>query len=236
VPIHDLTHEVAPFAIDEGAWLLETALQVLSEDAVVLAVVDPGVGTARRPIVVASGGRHFVGPDNGLLSAAFPEAMREGREATGGEPDVRELCAAQFQRPHVSATFHGRDIFAPAAAHLAAGLDYCHLGPDAPGPVLLPAFCGRPGDFGELHGYVVHVDRYGNLITTVRGEQLFPEFAIEVGGHKVDTHVHTFADAPPGQPFCHGDSSGFLAIAINQGDAARELGVARGDAVRVVAR
>ncbi|MBI2764598.1 MAG: SAM-dependent chlorinase/fluorinase [Chloroflexi bacterium] len=235
--IHDLTHEVTPFAIDEGAWLLETSLPVLPANAVVLAVVDPGVGTARRGLVVAAGDRFFVGPDNGLLSPAFPDSQREGNpSAPPGAPEVLELCATQFRRPHVSATFHGRDIFAPAAAHLANGLNYCHLGPDAPGPVLLPPFLGTPGEIGELHGHLIHIDHYGNAVTTIRAAQLFPSFALEAAGHVVDTHVHTFADAPHHVPFCYADSSGFLAIAVNQGHAASTLGLRRGDPVLVRAR
>lgn len=230
-PVIDLTHEVSPFAVDEGAWLLETALPVLPENAVVVAVVDPGVGSSRRALVVAAGGRLFIGPDNGLLSAVFGEERRGGA-ATGTDAiDARELCEAQLWRPQVSATFHGRDVFAPAAAHFAAGLDYRHAGPPVADPVLLPPFCGRPDGFERLVGEVIHVDRYGNLVTTIRAAQLFPRFALEVCGHMVDTRVRTFADAPDDRPFCHVDSSGFLAVAVREGSAAAAIEAERGDRV-----
>jgi S-adenosyl-L-methionine hydrolase (adenosine-forming) len=233
-PIHDLAHGVDPWAVDEGAWMLETALHVLPPAAIVVAVVDPGVGTHRREMVVASEGRLFVGPDNGLLSAAFPPGARLGGLPLG--VDARELCAPQFRRPHVSATFHGRDVFAPAAAHLANGLDYRLLGPPLADPVLLPPFEGQPGALGELHGHVVHIDRFGNLITTIRAAQLFPAFEICVGTAVVDCRVNTFGTAPRDLPFCHVDSSGFIAIAVNQASAAAALGVERGAPMVVRAR
>ncbi|MGE5596364.1 MAG: S-adenosyl-l-methionine hydroxide adenosyltransferase family protein [Hyphomicrobiales bacterium] len=241
-PLIDLFHDVEPFAIDEAAWVLETTLPVLPEGAVILGVVDPGVGTARRPIVLHAGGRFFVGPDNGLFSPVLPCAARE--ELT--EParvrldpactiEIRELCDPQFRRPAVSDTFHGRDIFAPAAAHLANGADYRRLGPPVEDPIALPAFSGRPAGSGALEGYVVHVDHYGNLVTTIRASQLFPSFALEVGGTLIDRRVRTFGDALPGSLFCHADSSGFVAIAVNRGSAAATLGVGRGARVRVSA-
>lgn len=229
--IVDLTHDATPFDAEHGAWLLETALPALPERAVVMAVVDPGVGSARREMVVPCGGRLFVGPDNGVLSAAFPGAVRDGREANA--LDVRELCEPQFRRTNVSNTFHGRDIFAPAAAHLSRGLDYRRLGPPVPGPLVLPPFGGEPAGFGELRGRVIHVDRFGNVITTIRAAQMFPTCTVEVAGRPIGSRVRTFADAPAGVPFCHADSSGFLAIALNRGNAAAELGIDRNDPVVV---
>jgi S-adenosyl-L-methionine hydrolase (adenosine-forming) len=233
-PVIDLSHEVAPFDIEHGAWLLDASLPFLPERAVVMAVVDPGVGSARKELVAPSGGRFFVGPDNGVLSSAFPEEVREGQ--TPGALDVRELCEPQFRRTSVSATFHGRDIFAPAAAHLANGVDYRFFGPPVPAPVILAACCGQPAGLGELRGRVIHIDRYGNLITTIHSSQLFPRFSLDVAGHTIDTHVRTFSDAPEGLPFCHVDSSGYVAVAVNRGSAARELGIERNDPVTVRAR
>ncbi|MGH2609639.1 MAG: SAM hydroxide adenosyltransferase, partial [Tepidiformaceae bacterium] len=102
--------------------------------------------------------------------------------------------------------------------------------------VLFPAFSGIPAGFGVLDAHVVHIDRYGNLITTLRAAQLFPSFALEINGHTVDTRVRTFAQAPPGRPFCHADSSGYVAVAMNRGNAASTLGASRGTPVRVLAR
>ncbi|MFN0096899.1 MAG: S-adenosyl-l-methionine hydroxide adenosyltransferase family protein [Dehalococcoidia bacterium] len=242
-PIIDLTHAVEPFAVDEGAWTLECAMAVLPDGAVILAVVDPGVGTERRGVAIRAEGRVFIGPDNGLLSAAFPAPLR-GRagdvpasHALGSAAvEVRELVNPQFQRPHVSPTFHGRDIFAPAAAHIAAGLDFRHLGPPRHDAHILGPFTGRPGPQGELRGRVIHVDRFGNLVTTVRAHELFPQFDLQLGAHHIDRRVWTFGAAPDARPFCYPDSSGFVAIAINQASAAATLGARRGDPVVVRAQ
>jgi len=242
-PIIDLSHEVHPFAVDEGAWMLETALPVLPENAIVLAVVDPGVGTPRKPIAVRYAGRDFVGPDNGLLSTAFPAEMRRKLRsaATVAVPaldglDVRELCEPQFRRPAVSRTFHGRDIFAPAAAHIAAGVNFRQFGPPVARAVVLPEWGAMPQAMGQLQSYVVHVDRYGNLITTIRASQLFPSFELVVNNVVIDRHVRTFGDAAADEAFCHVDSSGFIAIAVKEASAAERLGVARGTPVTVRAR
>ena len=243
-PIYDLSHDVEPFAVEEGAWLLEISIDLLPEDAVVMAVVDPGVGTHRRAVVVQAGGRTFVGPDNGVLSGVAPASLRgigrafEARRVRlqAAVPEVRELCEPMLMRREVSNTFHARDVFAPATAHIAAGADYRRAGPPQGDMVLLPEFCGKPAGMGVLEGEVIHVDRFGNLITTVRARQLFPRFELEVGGRVVDTQVRTFAEARPGTLFCHVDSSGFVAVAMNKGDAASALEARRGNPVRVHAR
>jgi S-adenosylmethionine hydrolase len=243
-PIYDLSHDVEPFAVEEGAWLLEISIDLLPEDAVVMAVVDPGVGTQRRAVVVQVGGRTFVGPDNGVLSGVAAASLRgtgrafEARRVRLGEgaAEVRELREPALMRRDVSNTFHARDVFAPATAHIAGGADYRRAGPPQGDMVLLPEFCGKPAGMGVLEGEVIHVDRFGNLITTVRARQLFPRFALEVAGEVVDTHVRTFAEVSPGTPFCHIDSSGYLAVAMNRGNAAKRLGAQRGHVVRVRAR
>ncbi len=238
-PIYDLSHEVEPFAVDEGAWMLEAGLRFLPTGAVVMAVVDPGVGTTRRPIAVVREGRAFVGPDNGLLSVLLPEEPRAGLPAGGGacavppgEAEAREITSDRHRLAGASQTFHGRDIFAPAAAHLAAGGDCRELGPAISEMEALPPFGGTAAADGAVEGRVIHVDGFGNLITTIRVEQLPEASAVEVGGRVVWQRVQTFADVPPGTPCCYADSSGFVAIAVNLGSAARALGVARGQPVR----
>lgn len=239
----DLSHDIAPYAVDEAAWVLEVSLEFLPASAVVLAVVDPGVGTARKPLVIRCGRRLFIGPDNGVLSGCIPEGERcmahgEGTllPPQGRDFEARELSEPQFRLSTMSATFHGRDIFAPAAAHLAMGADLSVAGPPVDHAVVLPPFEAAANGFGESIGRVVHVDRYGNLITTIRGSQLFPRFEVHLGARLIDRHVRTFADAPDQQPFCHIDSTGFLAIAVNQGSAAEALGARRGDPVVLRAR
>lgn len=242
-PIHDLTHEVEPFAVDEGAWLLECSLGVLPEDAVVLAVVDPGVGSGRRALAAQCGRRAFVGPDNGILSGIVPEELRESPGQDGGvcrvesaALGVHEITERRFQRPQVSATFHGRDIFAPAAANLASGVEIGELGPQVRELFVLAPFRGRPGSDGVLTGHVVHVDRYGNLVTTIRAEQLAGDSVVEVAGRTIEMRAATFASVPAGVPFFHVDSSGFVAVAVNKGSAATLLGSRRGDYVTVKRR
>lgn len=230
--VYDISHGIEPYAVDEAAWMLEVTLPVLPDKAIVAVVVDPGVGTSRRALGACRGGRFFFGPDNGVLT---PVLRGVGRDS-GEECDIRELTAPQFRRSAVSSTFHGRDVFAPAAAHVAAGLDYRRLGPPVTDPALLPRFEGEPEGFGRLRGHIIHVDRFGNLVTTIRATQLFPRFVIEASGREIDAHVRTFAEAPPGALFCHVDSSGFIAIAANQGSAADVIGARRGDPVLVRAR
>lgn len=249
-PIHDITHAVEPFAVEHGAWLLETALPSLPTDAVVFAVVDPGVGTARKAIVVEAGGRALVGPDNGLLSAAFEAPLRRAAAASGwaplaGEgPPVRDIDPDALshlypgQRP-ISATFHGRDVFAPAAALIASGTPSSALGPPVDRVALVPPVEAALGGDGEtLTGRVIHVDRYGNLVTTLRMDHVAAlekrigrRPVICVGGMPVATLGLTFADAPRGQGLWHAGSSGFVAVAVNGGSAAALFGAGRGAAV-----
>lgn len=240
--VFDLTHEIEPFSVEEGAWTLDITLDALPLNAIVVAVVDPGVGTTRRPILVEAEGRGFLGPDNGLLSVALPAEIRDELEGAtevegiGAILAVRELSSPQYRRPNVSATFHGRDIFAPAAAHLAAGLDSRLLGPPTNQMIAIPTFSGRPGQFGELHGHIIHIDRFGNLITTIRAAQLFPGFCLSINNIEVDTRVHTFGNAPAGVPFCYADSAGFVAVGMNRASAAVRLDVKRHDRVLVACR
>ncbi len=244
-PLVDLTHEVSPYAIDEGAWLLETALPFLPAPAVVLAVVDPGVGSNRLPIALRapaatdpSAVRYFVGPDNGLLSAAAPPSARPS--APGPCPAPPGLVVRSIENPEVrlagvSATFHGRDLFAPAAAHIAVTGHHEALGHALDRIALLPPFAGS-AEGTTIRGAVIHVDRYGNLVTTIRKEQLPQDFKLDINGHRIERMVRTFSDAPPGSLACHVDSSGFLAIAEREGDAAARTGAVRGDAVVLTPR
>ena len=150
VHIVDITHDVRPHDIAEGALALEAAAPHFPQGTVHVAVVDPGVGTPRRGLALVWRGAVFVGPDNGLFT---PFLGADGWEAF-------ELAAGEFRRPVVSQTFHGRDIFAPAAAHVARGLDLRHLGPTVGDPVRLPWPEVREVE-GRVAGAVIHVDRFG---------------------------------------------------------------------------
>jgi hypothetical protein len=224
----DLTHEIAPQDIAGAAWALHTAWRYFPLGAIFLCVVDPGVGSARRPIALAAGGRLFVGPDNGLFSYVLAAAP-------AGEAVA--LDDTRFHLPHPSATFHGRDIFAPCAAHLARGVPLRELGSAVAAASLVTFALPRPIWQGELlHGHVLHVDHFGNLITDFAGALAAallatPSARLAVAGRDISARAHTFAEGPEGEPFLLADSSGHLAIAVRNGSAAALLGAGRGDEV-----
>lgn len=217
VPIVDITHDIPPQDVDAARLVVERCWERFPEGTVHIVVVDPVVGTARAPIAARARGRFLVGPDNGVLSAAL---------AAPGAVVVR------LEVPEdASATFHGRDVFAPAAARLARGEAFEMLGPvwtdpcvlRAPAPFVLPN--------GDLVGEVLHADRFGNAVTNI-----VPETSaglVEVAGRELPL-ARTYADVEPGAPLALVGSSGCLEIAIRNGHAARTLGLTRGS--RVVLR
>lgn len=220
----DLTHAVTAGDVVEGALLLARAVPHLPE-SVHLAVVDPGVGTARRGIAVATArGDVLVGPDNGLL---LPAA-----EALGGRTGAWSLESPEHRLLPTSATFHGRDVFSPAAGAVASGAAPSELGPPVADPVRLELPRARPaGDGWEVP--VVLVDRFGNLQLGVGPDVLAPDSsAARVDGREVPV-VATFGDLPPGELGLYVDSDGQLALAVNGGSAADRLGLGRGDLVTV---
>lgn len=159
VQLVDVTHEVAPHDVAEGAYALEAAAPYFPPGTVHVGVVDPGVGTARRGLAVVARGQVFVGPDNGLFTPFLG----------GDDWTAFELAAPEYRLRAVSRTFHGRDVFAPAAAHVAAGVDPARLGPRVTDPVRLPWPAPRRTGAG-VAGVVVHVDRFGNLVTSIPAE------------------------------------------------------------------
>lgn len=229
--ICDLTHMVRPFGVREGALVLAASVPFFP-GAVHLAVVDPGVGSRRRPLVLTAGdGSVLVGPDNGLL---IPAAER-----LGGVLTAHELTNPALARPSPSPTFHGRDIFAPAAAHLARGVEPGEFGPEVIPGSLKDLGMGRPVVVdGWVCGEVLAVDRFGNLQTSVTRGHL-PRLApaevlqVRVGAREIRaTFRQSYAFGPEGELQVVEDSRGFLALSVNLGDAAAELGgVVAGEAV-----
>ena len=220
----DVTHEVEPHDITEGALAVEAAARSFPPGTVHIAVVDPGVGTARRGLAVAATGQVFIGPDNGLLT---PLLQTTGWEAV-------ELAAPEFRRRHVSRTFHGRDVFAPAAAHVAGGLELSRLGPRVLDPVRLPWPEVREVA-GTIAGAVVLVDRFGNLVTSIHGGAvagLGEGATIRIGSRRLPL-VSTYGDLPPGQAGALVGSRDRLEIAVREGSAALQLRAERGTAVVV---
>ncbi len=216
--IVDVTHSVTPGDVRAGAYLLGRAWRRFPAGTVHLGVVDPGVGTSRRGIAVCAGGHYFVGPDNGLLSDPLGIA---GAEAVV-LPDVETAAP----------TFHGRDIFAPAAARLLMGYPLETLGPPAVEPPIRLAW-GAPRYEGKsVVGEVIYADRFGTLVTNLTTEEVPPYAVLEVEDLVVGKLVRTFGDVPTGGLLAFVGSGGFVEIAVRDGSAARRLGIGVGHAVR----
>jgi S-adenosylmethionine hydrolase len=232
----DLSHGIPRHDVRAGALVLAGALPYLPV-GVHLAVVDPDVGANRRAIALAlSDGRRLVGPDNGLLNLAA--------EQGGGIVEAVDIAASPVRLEPVSATFHGRDIFAPVAAHLAAGRAVAEVGspvdPEQLVHLELPRASLEPG--GAIRAQVVYVDRFGNLTLNVAHEQLAGS-GLKLGhaarliisaGEPVHLSVlRTFAEAAPGAPLLYEDASRRLALAVSHGDAAARFGLRTGDELRI---
>jgi S-adenosylmethionine hydrolase len=217
--------------VREGAFLLEVSRRYFPAGSVFVAVVDPGVGTERAPLALAAEGRFFVGPDNGLLTGALPTA------ALAGGQSVR-LENPSFRLPDMSATFHGRDVFAPAGAALAVGVPLEELGPPLPLDALVPLPQREPVvSERRIEGRLVHVDRFGNLVSDVsrdlwdRTVPTASALQVQVAEWTGTALLRTYADAPPGEPLALFGSLGYLEVAVNGGSAAQRLGVGRGEPV-----
>ena len=221
VTVIDVTHQVPAQDVRRGAAVLAQTAPWLPP-AVHLAVVDPGVGTQRRGIAVVTARGLLVGPDNGLL---LPAA-----DALGGMTAAYELVDPAYRLAEVSTTFHGRDVFAPVAAHLCLGLDPARLGPAVADPVRLPAPTVHIGPDG-VRAEVLSVDGFGNVQLAATGlGDLTGTVRVQDG---LATVGRTFADVPDGELVVLADSAGYVAIAVNRGSAAARLGVEPGDVVEI---
>ncbi len=216
--IVDLTHEVPPHDVRAGGYLLESGAWSFPDGSIHVAVVDPGVGTARRPIVVRTERFLLVGPDNGIFSRLLDRDPPRGAFL---------LEASHYRRADVSATFEGRDVFAPAAAWLAKGTEPSNFGPKVTDLVRLPATLPPPDPPAPFTVPVVHVDRFGNAVLDVRAEAL-PRWVARTPGGEVRASRRTFAEGPKGEPFLLLNSSGYVEIALREGSAAALLGLAAG--------
>lgn len=227
----DLTHEAPPFDIREAAFLMAESSREFPPGAVFVGIVDPGVGTSRKPIAIRTrDGSFFVGPDNGMLIEAA---------AFRGIAEVREIRNPDFMRQGTrSSTFHGRDLFGPAGASLARGMAFEKIGPKRNAWVTLhrraPAF-----KKGRADGEVVHADAYGNLLTNLTAREMAgadlrmgARLSVRVGKHAFEAaYRETYGDVPAGRRVVTIGSTGRVEIAINAGDLAQALGAGAGDAV-----
>lgn len=212
VPVIDLFADAPAFDPQLSAYLLAAYAGIFPVGSVFVAVVDPGVGTARRPLIVEADGRLFVGPDNGL----FELLRRRAAEV--------KVWAIDWRPEALSASFHGRDLFAPVAAILASG------GTVERSP-LDPADIARP-DWPDDLPRIVYIDVYGNAMTGLRASALKPDAILKAGGHAVRPG-RTFADVPVGGALWYANSNGLAEVAVNCGRADRNLGLAVGDPVEI---
>src|SRR4051794_18198858 len=229
----DVTHGIPPQAVLQGALVLQQTTRYMPV-GVHLAVVDPGVGGDRRAVAIRTrDGRTFVGPDNGLLLLAADEC---GIEA------AHELTHADYRLPEVSRTFHARDVFSPAAAHIASGVELDRLGPAVEPSTLVRLDVPEPEvRRSQVAAQVLSVDRFGNVATNMRRSHV--DGLGVTDGDRVEIRLtldryyaivaRTFADAPPGELILYEDSYGLVTLAISNGDAARLTGAAAGDEIRI---
>lgn len=220
----DVTHGVPSRDVVAGAVALSQAAPLFPAGTIHIAVVDPGVGGERADVLVEAGGSFFIGPDNGVLSLAAQGPRR-----------VFRIEAPAFRREPVSPTFHGRDVFAPTAGRLAAGAAPSDVGPEVDSIVDLaqPSVAWRAG---RIEGVVIHVDGFGNLITSLPAAQVPEGASIEVDAHGATFHpvlARTFSDVSSGALVAYVGSGGHLEIARRDGSAAAYIGVERGAQVRV---
>jgi S-adenosylmethionine hydrolase len=225
--IVDITHNVAPFDLLDAALAIGSAYSYFPPRTIHVVIVDPGVGTERRPLLVTAENQYFVAPDNGVLSVIYE---REENVV------ARNVTAAHYFLQPVSKTFHGRDIFAPIAAWLSKGWQTASMGEEITDHKQFALPKPKATD-GVVKGIVMRVDTFGNLVTNFRAEDL-PESALtsgevkfQVGTQAVSRMVPTFASGDAGEPVAYVGSAGYVEIAVNKGNASRTLSIGRGTAV-----
>jgi S-adenosylmethionine hydrolase len=227
VRLVDVSHEIAAHDVVEGGLAVQAVAAVCGPGTIHVAVVDPGVGTTRRGLVVAAGEQFFVGPDNGIFTPVLSDT----------DWQAYELRAVAYRRAVVSATFHGRDVFGPAAAHLALGVGPECFGPSVTDPIRLAGTAVRQvGD--NVEGEVIHVDRFGNLITSIDADTVARVVraggAVTVGiGGRTMPLVHTFGDLAAARAGALVGSHGRLEVVVREGSAADRLRTGRGATVRL---
>lgn len=221
VPVIDLLADAPPFQAMAGAYLLAAYGPALPGGTVIVAVVDPGVGSDRDTLMLEADGRWYVGPDNGLMALVARRAAAARAYPLWPRDDVSGNGAAGA----ISASFHGRDLFAPAAARLARG--------ERPEPASgrPPTTVDRP-DWPDDLGRIIYIDHYGNAMTGLRAQHLGSDAVLTVHGRAVQ-RARTFSDVPAGTAFWYENANGLAEIAVNQGRARDALGLAPGDAVAV---
>jgi hypothetical protein len=229
--IVDITHDIPKHDVQTAAFVLAQAAETFPSDSIFVAVVDPGVGSTRKCILLRAGnGQRFIGPDNGIFTLVAERF---------GVSDIREVANRALTRPQVSPTFHGRDVMAPVAAYLSKGIEPAEVGPRVETFVRLeiqtPKLAG-----GKIRGIVLNVDDFGNIVTNI-GAELVTRIAaigdtlkVKIGRRVLYAKlVRTFADVRAGENLCYLGSAGFLEIAQNRENLARRLKVKVGTGIYI---
>lgn len=223
--IIDITHEIRPFEIPDGAFTIAQAYSYFPKRTIHVIVVDPGVGSTRRPLLAEMAGQFFIAPDNGVLSMVFAQE----------KPTVRHITNDRYFLHPVSRTFHGRDVFAPVAAHLASGILPARFGKLIDDYLILTFHQPKHEGKNVWKGSILKVDRFGNLITNLHIDKFLDirtrPFRLLVGTLPITRLALTFTDCAQGEIFVVVGSSGYLEIAANQGSAANMLGCGPGSPV-----
>lgn len=229
VRLVDISHDIPPQDVMAGAWVLKNAIPWFPPGTIHLVVVDPGVGTDRNPVALEINNQFFVGPDNGIFSL-----IAEMNDVTACKLTKTDY----WNGDTLSNTFHGRDIFAPVAAHLANGIPLSQLGEDL--EELETYHWAKPiSDKDGIQGWIVHIDRFGNLISNI-SEEMFRDVIgdnrvrIYVGTTILEELVHSYGYVEEGEPAAFTGSSGMLEVAINKGNAGEMLGVKKGAQISIV--
>jgi len=231
--ISDLSHLIGAQNIREAAYILARSVPYFPKGSIHVVVVDPGVGTQRRPMAAHIGDWFYVGPDNGTITGLLERAEQEGWHA-----DFVELDQPEYWLQNISYVFHGRDIFSPVAAHLANGVSLAKLGTSFYAPVRIEMPKPEKTQDG-WRGEVIHIDHFGNISTNIRVENLGEamkqkeNIIVSLGNIKINGLVNTFGERPVGELIALIGSTGNLGIALVNGDAAAKLGVKQGNEILV---
>jgi len=235
----DITHSIPAFNLLEGALAIWQASRYFPAETIHVIVVDPGVGSDRQPVLCRMGAAWFIAPDNGVLTLVEREVRRGG-----GAISQRSIENPQYMLPAQSNTFHGRDIFAPAAAHLASQIERGHVRAETFGPEIenliqldVPEPIHNPD--GSSEGVVLKADRFGNLLTNLAAADLpddRPNFSLELGNLRITRFCRYYAEAEQGEIFAIVGSSGLLELAMNRGSAKETTEIAAGTKFRIIPR
>jgi len=237
-PVIDLTHELPPQNVLAGVLTLQRSVSFFPPEAVFVCVIDPGVGTERRSIAARLGDQFFVGPDNGLITLWLEQCERDDQPV-----EIVTLDQPRYWLSGLSNSFHGRDIYAPVGAHLAAGVPLAELGSPIVDPIFIDIPMPMPINRGWV-GHILHIDHFGNLATSIERKHLvafaenidngIPQARVRYGEYVIHGIQSTFGDSPPGSLSAIIDSAGRLSIVVVNGSAQKYLQAEIGDAVRVI--